>query len=351
MLSVYFHAHRKVGPKDLDDAYVWLRPEDMALLPPELHPIPIEQAAKIIYAAKDEPHGQTNRARAVAQLAAARLHHRPEYHSAFRLLGVEPERFNEIPPADQPGADDHRPQYENDALDILMPVPVVGCSRRKKDGNATLDEDTLVTSGEATVEVHRDSAQELRLALDPLRWSACHAGMHKTFVPRRLSQVFPVNGDHDCEKDPVQPSPGSVWSETLFEHFRIHWNLLTFSSFRNLFNIRCRTGPNTVIHVDYRLATALRSRILLDNQLGGLDRNDGIIKAAARSDGWYDVKVTKDIRFTSRGGGPMLSQALNRLARWVLGTQLDDEVYSTVCCAPQQAEVSSEAGLSSGRID
>lgn len=335
MLSVYFHAHRKVGPKDLDDEFVWLRPVDIALLPSALQPIPIEQAARILAEAATDHHGETNRVRAVAQLAAARLHLRPEYYATFRLLGEDPRELAKIVP---PNVAPDRTRDENTVRIELTGNRLRGCALRKKSGNATFDEKTLVTTAHARVEVQRNSPGELRWALEPIHWEACHSGMQATYVARRRGRVFPVDGAHNAERDPHQPVSGTAWERTLFEHFRIHWNLLTFSSFRNILNIRCIPGNHPVLHVDYSLARALRSRIYLDDCLGGLDRNDGYIKAAAVGGRWYRVDVGKALRFTSRGRGWVWGLTLNRLARWVLGTMLDDEVYNATCCEPKRID-------------
>lgn len=184
--------------------------------------------------------------------------------------------------------------------------------RRFPDVNVQSDPRTLVSKVTGTVDV-KAKPRELAAMIDPRRW--------KEFNP-----IFRVS---DPVESPRGNEPGKDWSGVLYEDVVFEMNDSTTGRFENLLNVSF-TVKDERSRTNYGLYRAITSQIWLLGRPGGIDVNRGFWEARALGDGWTQMKVLKELRFTDatpRDTGSLgpwdFGHTMNYMAPAILGMWID----------------------------
>lgn len=314
MLSVYYHA----------------RFVESGFVPEEFRPMPLEQAVVIVREDRS-PFGESRRRRAIAKLYAAPRD--PLRQSALEALGAPLAELDAgLHGGPPPGTDESSdPEWELESyavetLEGLEGASIADCERTLPKSDVSFDWLAGKTSVEGSLSVERD-VDEMRSVIDPQNWAVC-AG--KTFAASYVTKETAPTPGSDPSPDPSPPTPGSRWSEVLFEHFLVDLGWLTIGWFKVLLDVDTKPTPTAHV-VDYELRKALASAIgPLSKQNGGLSLDDGWIKATECGAGTSCVEATKVLKLEGWGGGEV-DFWLNFWAGIGMEMLMDDS-YESVCC-------------------
>jgi len=217
------------------------------------------------------------------------------------------------------------------------------------------DRRTLTTSATATTLVSGKPVA-LGIAMDPQAWGWSSDVIGQTCYvrdPFTLEEPFPSSQGQHTASEPLGLGFDGV--RFLKEDAVFAWGPRSDerSSFNNVLNVRHRVAHPGLeeqrISVEFSLCRSIGSSVMWDRRSGGLQLNQGFMKARPLGQGIWRVTWRKLLRFSDRTpyagtqGLLDLGQMLNYLAPAALTWWVESEIYSM-----QNLAYSKHAALSEG---